>query len=213
MTYSDTLWLFFTLVFGIILVPGMDMILVLSNALTGGRRAGFTTTAGIMVGGVVHTVYAVIGVGAVIRFVPGLLDGLLLTGALYIGWIGFSLLRSSARLGTVRPAEVASGWVCFRRGLLTCLLNPKAYLFMLAVFPQFLKPAFGGLAAQASVLSAITAATQLAIYGSVALAADRSRSLMSGHPRATSVVGRLVGLLLMLIAVAMMHEAYQSFSS
>jgi threonine/homoserine/homoserine lactone efflux protein len=39
LSYSQNLWLFFVLLFGIIVVPGMDMLFVLTNALTGGRRA------------------------------------------------------------------------------------------------------------------------------------------------------------------------------
>jgi threonine/homoserine/homoserine lactone efflux protein len=209
MSYTDNLWLFFTLVFGIILVPGMDMVLVMSNAMTGGRRAGFATIAGIIAGGVVHTVYAVIGVGAVMRFVPGLMDALLLGGACYIGWIGLSLVRKSAAPGPVRPAAIAAVRVYVRQGLLTCLLNPKAYLFMLAVFPQFLKPQFGGLVAQAGALSVITAATQLAVYGAVALGAGHSQRLISGHPGATTLIGRVVGGLLMLIAALTIREGFQ----
>jgi threonine/homoserine/homoserine lactone efflux protein len=40
MTYAQTLGIFFILLAGIIIVPGMDMIFVLANALTGGRKAG-----------------------------------------------------------------------------------------------------------------------------------------------------------------------------
>ena len=46
MTYSENLWLYFTLLFGIIIVPCMDMLFVLANSLTSGRRAGMAATAG-----------------------------------------------------------------------------------------------------------------------------------------------------------------------
>ena len=38
MSYTENLWLFFILLFGIIAVPGMDMLFVLANALTGAAR-------------------------------------------------------------------------------------------------------------------------------------------------------------------------------
>ena len=41
MTYTANLWLFLTLLFGIIIIPDMDMMFVLANALMGGRRAGW----------------------------------------------------------------------------------------------------------------------------------------------------------------------------
>ena len=51
MTYAENLWLFSLLLAGIIVVPGMDMIFVIANGLTGGRRAGIAATSGIMLGG------------------------------------------------------------------------------------------------------------------------------------------------------------------
>ena len=40
MGYSEALWIYLVLLFGIIVVPGMDMFFVIANALTGGRRPG-----------------------------------------------------------------------------------------------------------------------------------------------------------------------------
>ncbi len=63
MTYAQTLWIFSVLLFGIIIVPGMDMFFVIANALTGGRARGLMATAGVMLGGVFHTVFTVVRVG------------------------------------------------------------------------------------------------------------------------------------------------------
>src|SRR5580658_5141390 len=63
MTYAENLWLFFILLFGIIIVPGMDMLFVLTNALTRGRPAGLSATAGIMTGGAGHALIGALGVG------------------------------------------------------------------------------------------------------------------------------------------------------
>ena len=64
MTYAENLWLFFVLLSGIIIVPGMDMFFVIANSLTGGKRAGLSATAGIMLGGVYHTLLGAIGISA-----------------------------------------------------------------------------------------------------------------------------------------------------
>lgn len=95
------LWLFFCFVFGIIIVPGMDMTFVLANALAGGRRLGLYATVGVVAGGVAHVVVGALGVGAVLKLFPALYNVLLLVGALYIAWIGFCLLRSGASLGAI----------------------------------------------------------------------------------------------------------------
>jgi threonine/homoserine/homoserine lactone efflux protein len=194
-THYAQLWLFFVLVLGVIVLPGLDMACILGNALTGGRRAGFAALAGVVAGGVCHVALTGLGIGVLLRVVPAAFNALLVAGALYIAWIGVSLLRGGG--GFVLTAAVARRpWAIFRQGLLTCLLNPKAYLFMLAVFPQFLRPGYGSLGAQAVVLWALIALAQVVVYGGLALAADRSRGWLLQRPAAGGAVARTVGLVL-----------------
>lgn len=70
MTYTENLWLYFTLLFGIILLPGVDMLLVLASSLTGGRRAGLAATSGIIAGGAVHSIYGAIGIALLATLIP-----------------------------------------------------------------------------------------------------------------------------------------------
>ncbi|MBY3223262.1 LysE family translocator [Rhizobium laguerreae] len=187
MTYTENLWLFFSLLFGIVIVPGVDMIFVLANALTHGRSAGLFATAGIIVGSLL--------------FRP-----LLIVGALYMAWIGFTLMRSSITVDQVRATDARSNGEAFRRGIVSCLMNPKAYLFMLAVYPQFLRPDFGPLAPQAAVMAAMTAATLLFVYGGLSVAAGRAREVLVGNGTATIWVGRAAGLLLILVSLVTLWE-------
>ena len=96
----------------------------------------------------------------------------------------------------------------FRRGMITNLLNPKAYAFMLAIFPQFVSAERGSIALQALPLAAIIAVTQVAVYCIVVLAAAAARGWLIGHPRALAGVGRTVGAFLVVAAVA---SAWQSW--
>jgi threonine/homoserine/homoserine lactone efflux protein len=206
MTYGENLWLFFTLLFGIIIVPGMDMIFVLANSLSRGRASGLAATAGIMAGGAVHSLYGAIGVGLLAHLVPMLFTPLLIAGSLYMAWIGVTLMRSTIVIEGVGPAGTRSHWQAFRRGAITCLINPKAYLFMLAIYPQFLRPEFGPLAPQAVVMGAMTAATQLAVYGGLALAAAFVRQAIVGNDRVTIWIGRGAGFLLVAVSLVTFWE-------
>lgn len=206
MSYVENLALFFVLLTGIIIVPGVDMVFAIGNALTGGRARGLAATAGIMAGGAVHTVWGVLSAGALLAFPPALMQAMLLAGAAYLGWIGVSLLRSSIAIGAVEAAASASLWQAFRQGAVTCLLNPKAYVFVAAVYPQFVKPQFGSLAAQGLVLGAMTAAMQFIVYGGLAIAAARSRDILVSNAGATAFVGRAVGASFLAIAALTLWE-------
>ncbi len=200
MSYADTLWLFLVLIAGIIIVPGMDMLYVLASALSGGRRAGLVATSGMMTGGVVHTLYGTLGTGLLLALAPRLFTPILIAGSLYMIWIGHTLVRSAITVDTVERMDRGALWQTFRRAVATCLLNPKAYLFVIAVYPQFLKPVYGPIWLQGLVLGVMTIITQALVYGSVALAADRARATLTSNPAATIWVGRTAGG--MLIAAA-----------
>ncbi len=201
MEQTTHLWLFFVMVFGIVLLPGLDMAFILASSLVGGRAAGLSAVAGIIAGGVCHVAMGVLGIMAVLQLVPAAFNVVLWAGALYIAWIGISLLRSDSAFTEVRQHEARPHITTFRQGILTSLLNPKAYLFMLAVFPQFLKPEYGVLWIQAGVLWLIIALTQAVIYGGVVVAGDRVRMWLRSRPSANLALARVVGGLLIVTAV------------
>lgn len=136
MPYSEALWLYFVLLVGIIVVPGMDMLFVVANALTGGRSAGLAATAGIMLGGICHTLFGTAFVTGLSVLVPSLAPTMMAVGAAYMLWIGFTLARSSIRIEAVGPAARKSDTSILLQGMLTAILNPKAWMFVMAVFPH-----------------------------------------------------------------------------
>ena len=203
------LWLFFVMVFGVVLLPGLDMAYVVACSLVGGKRSGLAATAGVIAGGACHVLMGALGIMAVLKLVPAAFNGVLLAGAAYIAWIGVSLLRSRAAFGALPSTSARTRTATFGQGMATCLLNPKAYLFMLAVFPQFLKPEYGPLWLQALVLWAIIAGCQAGVYGGMALAGDRVRGWLEARPAANLLVARGVGALLLAAALFTAWEGWR----
>ncbi|UJW76278.1 LysE family translocator [Rhizobium sp. SL42] len=207
MNYAENLWLFLLLLTGIVVVPGMDMIYVLASALSGGKRAGLAATTGMMAGGAIHTIFGTLGTGALVALVPQLFTPLLIVGAAYMVWIGISLVRSSITVEAVQTGAARRLSSTFGQALATCLLNPKAYLFVIAVFPQFLKPQYGSLLMQGTVMGLMTMAVQGVVYGSVALAGHGARHALVANPGVTRAIGRGAGLLLIAAAIfTLAHE-------
>lgn len=200
MDHAMHLWLFFLVVFAVVLLPGLDMAFVLGSALVGGRRHGLIAVAGIVAGGVCHVAAAALGVGLLIKLVPGAFNAVLLAGALYMAWIGWSLLHSRGGGIETSDAKLSAG-ATFRRATLTSLLNPKAYLFMLAIFPQFISSEYGPVWLQCLVLGVIIWVTQAGVYGSLAIGAAGVRGWMAAQPGAGLALHRGVGAVLVVAAV------------
>ncbi|GAB3257559.1 LysE family translocator [Chitinimonas naiadis] len=209
MDHGSNLWLYFMVVFGVIILPGMDMAYVMGSAMTGGRRTGLAAVAGIVVGGLCHMLMGATGVSLLLTLIPAALVTMLFLGAGYMAWIGWTLIRSASVVLPVAKDAARTPAASFRRAMLTSLLNPKAYLFMLAIFPQFVRVQAGPIWAQASVLSAITAATQFAVYGGLALLAAQVRDWLLATPRANTAIARLVGAVLVLTAAWTLHDGWQ----
>ncbi|MBL8598400.1 MAG: LysE family translocator [Devosia sp.] len=208
MSYAQSLWIYTVLLFGIVVVPGMDMLFAVTNALTGGRRAGMAAVGGLMLGGAFHAVIAAFAVGVLLSLAPHAFTWLLLVASAYMAWIGFTLMRSSIVIDAVPDAERRRLWVIFSQGTITCLLNPKAYLFTLSVYPQFLRPIYGPLWAQALVMGTLGVLMQLLIYGGMALAASQVRSFLLDSPAVTIWIGRIAGLLFVAVALVSAWHAW-----
>lgn len=203
------LWLFFVILLGVVMLPGLDMAYVLGSSLTGGYRRGLVAVAGMVTGGVVHVTAGALGFGALLGLLPGAFSGILLAGAAYIVWMGLSILRNASSFGRPAAVETYSAWTVYRGAVATNMLNPKAYLFMLAIFPQFLRPDYGTLWVQAIVLGVMVTATQAAVYGAVAFVAGGLRGWMLRNPSAGITMNRVVGALLILAAFVTAVDGWQ----
>ena len=76
------------------LTPGPDMLFVLGNSAARGRRAGLMAALGIGAGCMVHIAFAVAGLTALLATSPLAFTVVKWVGAVYLIWIGVSMLRS-----------------------------------------------------------------------------------------------------------------------
>ena len=118
------------------LSPGASFTLVMSSALSGGRKGLFNTLAGTALGIYTHALLIGLGITAIIVRVPALFALLKIAGALWLLWLGTMLIISGIRAKQgVLPT--ASRSVSLQGAWTANLLNPKAIIFYLTVVSQF----------------------------------------------------------------------------
>lgn len=127
------------------MMPGPDSLLIMLRSGSQGWRAGSVAALGIGTGTMVHVLAAALGLSALLSASAELFTVIKLMGALYLVYLGVSLLRQKVSASTAGKEAVAlprlSCGRIFRQGLLTNVLNPKVALFFLAFVPQFIDPA------------------------------------------------------------------------
>jgi len=183
-TSLSTLALFSVAALALTATPGPDMLLIASRSMSQGRGAGFATLAGIQVGTYCHALAAALGLSQLFLVVPVAYDIVRYAGAAYLLYLACKTFRSNGTIfaptGGLRHHPLGA---MFRQGLLTNLLNPKMALFVLALFPQFVRPEAGSVALQIMVLATLLNAIGLGVNGVVILTSSRLGRLFSGNGR------------------------------
>lgn len=167
------IWTYVIGAFGIILLPGPNSLYVLSVAVGRGVRAGYQGALGVFAGDTILLLLTALGAASLLRTNPELFAVVKYAGAAYLAWVGLNLIRSAWQ-GARRPQDLAVQAPAaptnlqhpFKRALVISLLNPKAILFLLSFFVQFIDPSYATPAVPFLILSAIIMAFS-AIYLSV----------------------------------------------
>ncbi|RQZ17153.1 leucine efflux protein LeuE [Burkholderia sp. Bp9031] len=196
-----------TYVFGvifIILLPGPNSMYVLSLAAQRGVKVGYRAACGVFLGDTVLMVLSAAGVASLLKANPLLFSVVKYGGAAYLLYIGTGMLRSAWRKLRARadaPADAprtVDGEQPFRKALIVSLLNPKAILFFISFFIQFVDPAFPHPALSFVVLGAIAQSASFVYLSTLIFAGARlaehfrrRRKLAAGA--ASSVGGLFIG--------------------
>lgn len=124
--------------------PGPDFALVLRQSVAFGRRTAIWTSLGIGSAILVHVIYALLGLGLLIRGSEFWFGVVKYAGAGYLAWIGLQALRARpAPAGSDDASSLAAAPAqhsAFVTGFLTNVLNPKATLFFMSLYALVVNP-------------------------------------------------------------------------
>jgi leucine efflux protein len=153
------LWTYVLGTIAIVLLPGPNSLFVASVAARQGVRAGYRAACGVFLGDTLLMIAAAAGAASLLTAYPPLFLVVKYAGAAYLAWVGLGILRGAFRrrradaaAPAAEPADVRSP---FRRAALISLLNPKAILFFVSFFIQFVDPGYAWPALSFLVLGAI----------------------------------------------------------
>ncbi|WP_043635019.1 leucine efflux protein LeuE [Nonomuraea candida] len=158
-------WAYIVGAFLIILLPGPNSLYVLTYATRHGVRAGYRAAAGVFAGDTVLMILTAAGASSLLKSNPLLFMIVQYAGAGYLAWLGLQMIRGAwqSRRETAHKttAETTADATAegrsrpFRKALAISLLNPKAILFFVSFFVQFVDPGYANPALSFLILGAI----------------------------------------------------------
>jgi leucine efflux protein len=184
-------WTFFLGTLIIVLLPGPNSLYVLSVAAQRGVRNGYLGACGVFVGDAILMILSACGAASLLKTSPFLFMAVKYAGAAYLGWIGVQMLLGCWR--SMRADAAMAGGAApvlrdvdpFKKALAVSLMNPKAILFFISFFVQFVDPAFRSSFLSFSMLGLVcqlisfTYLTALIFLGTRLAAAFRRRRRLS----------------------------------
>ena len=123
--------------------PGPAFLLTLRNSIAHERRIGVWTAIGLGVGEIPIILLIIFGLAALLTQSQILFMTVRIVGAAYLLYLGYSSFKSSAPVSIeTEKSTIAqlTSMQAFRQGVITNLMNPKGWLYFVALFSQFIGP-------------------------------------------------------------------------
>lgn len=161
----------------ITLMPGPDILFVMSQSLMRGSRAGISVALGLCSGLAVHTLAVALGVAVLVRQSPMLFQIIKFAGVAYLTYMGICSIiemRRAAKRSNEKTEELAptkSLKSLYKTGIIMNILNPKVAIFFLSFMPQFIDGQSNTISTDLLILCSLFALQAVVVFTLVSFAA------------------------------------------
>lgn len=203
---STQLILFFTTAIVMICTPGPDIIYVSTRGVAQGRRVALLSTLGVCLGYVIHTLFAVLGLSALLQASSTAFEVVRYAGAAYLIYLGIKTLTSKRPFletsSVQNPARGRTHRIVLQ-GVLTSVLNPKGILFFMAFLPQFISTGWIAIPIQMILLGLTFTLLCFIIYGLIGAFTGTVGNRLIQRPKISSFMKWFSGSVLVALGIRM----------
>jgi len=163
------------------LMPGPDILYVLMQSISNGKKHGIITALGLVSGIIIHTTLVAFGVSALIKQSESLFFGLKVFGALYLLFLAYKSMTEKEVIELEANVSTINSWKLYKRGFIMNVINPKVSIFFLAFFPGFLYSSSQNTVIQFYVLGLIFMVQALLIFSVVSIISGQLSNYLKSH--------------------------------
>lgn len=117
--------------------PGPSMVVVINNAIFKNRFHGILTSLGHGIGISVYALFAVLGIALIIKTNLHIFNGIKFLSIIFLIYLGVKSLLNNSDLD-FNKNSLKDGIASFLQGLNISLLNPKIFIWFIAIYSQFM---------------------------------------------------------------------------
>ena len=117
--------------------PGPSMMVVINNAIFKNKFNGILTAIGHGFGICIYALFAVLGIGLIIQTSFLIFNGLQVLSIAFLFYLGVQSLRNTDEID-FEDASIKSGVTSFAQGFAISILNPKIFIWFVAIYSQFM---------------------------------------------------------------------------
>ena len=135
------IWLAFCVAsFVLLAIPGPTIMLVVTYALSHGKRSAVPTALGVVLGDFVAMTASIAGLGVLLAASATMFTVLKWVGGAYLVYLGIRLWMSKPEVAPDEDAPDRSDRAMLWHAFVVTALNPKSIVFFVAFLPQFITP-------------------------------------------------------------------------
>ena len=117
--------------------PGPSMVVVINNAIAKSRVNGIIAAIAHGIGIAIYALFAVLGIGLIIQTSSFIFNGLQILSIFFLFYLGVQSLRYTDEID-FEDTQVKSGFTSFAQGFAISILNPKIFVWFVAIYSQFM---------------------------------------------------------------------------
>ena len=127
----------------LIIAPGPDILFVVAQGVSSGKRAGFFTALGLALGNSVHTLAAALGVSLIFKTSVVAFTAFKIAGTVYLFYLAYKAIKHRKDLMKMNEQDTKPIHHLIGKGFLMNVLNPKVALFFSLFYPSLFRRKLG----------------------------------------------------------------------
>ena len=190
------------------ITPGPDMIYLITQSISSGKKVGFASILGFGTGALIHSLFVALGITAVITASITVFHIIKTIGAGYLFYLGIkTLLQKTSNLSVISGEKRKISFIqSYLNAVIIDLTNPKVALFFMALLPQFYRNNGSSELYQFMLLGSIIVIIAFFIEGIIVLLSDKIAGSLKKNRILTKLIDKLFGTVLIALGIKLVLE-------